>query len=259
MKNIRTSFMSLAALAVVCGTALITGCKSTPADKQVFINPEFVPLMEKRENLPFDKAWGEPEKIRQFDKILVAPIVTEHQLERNTWEKTHLRSAEEQQDFEDFAKYTHNAFVSAFDKSSEFKVTEKPGPKTMKLELALVKIVPGKPIVGAISNITNLTPFGLLLIPFKVGGRASADTPMNASVVIEGVLRDSQTGKILGVFADSQKQTAALFSSRDFTAYGNLRQIVDNWAADTVKVLDQVKKGEKADVESSNKIFTLFN
>jgi len=162
---------------------------------------------------------------------------------------------EEKQDMADFAKYTEDAFKKAIkeDPNKRFQLVDKPGPNTLVLEIALVKVVPGKPIKGALKNAANLTPIGAIIMPLKMGKQGYTDSPGQASVAIEGRLTDSRTGEYFAMFADRRKQKTAVFNANDFTAYGNLRQIVDEWANGFVIISNKrpLETGEKYEDNSS--------
>jgi hypothetical protein len=84
-----------------------------------------------------------------------------------------------------------------------------------------------------------LTPFGLILAPAKMGAKAATDSPTMASVAIEGVIRDSMTKEVVATFTDREKQDVALFNTKDFSSYGNVEDIVDEWARIFVECLEK--------------------
>ena len=52
--------------------------------------------------------------------------------------------------------------------------------------------------MGAVSNLKNLTPIGLILSPVKLSMKSASDNTGGA-IAMETIIRDSETGKILGV------------------------------------------------------------
>jgi len=254
-------------LMVAAGFVLgvLAGCESEPAKPSGFVEkPE---MMKSYDLLPVQKAWVDPNlKNADYDEVLIRPVFTKGQLANSGMEDANVRTWLEQEnnDIKDFAKYTENAFRKAVRGSKKFKLVDKAGPKTLVLELALVKVVPGKPGVGAAKNLAapvvgSFRAMAFVMAPVRAGAGAASDSPMQASVAIEGRLRDGLTNKVVATFADREKQTSAVFNLKDFRAYGNLEQIVDEWAAQFVEVLEKrpLKTGVK--VEKRARGLKLFN
>jgi hypothetical protein len=199
-------------------------------------------MMKNNELIPFQRFWVDPDaKSLHYNKIMIVPVFVESQFDRTWMERNNIRTwlGDENDDIKDFAKYTEEAFKEAIKKSKTYQLATEPSPQTLILELALVKIVPGKPVLRGLGNISNLTPIGFILMPIKVSVGATTESPLQASVAVEGNIRDSMTKKIIASFADNEKQSAAIFNLNDFTAYGNLRQIVNEWARQFVECLDK--------------------
>lgn len=251
-----SSGISLAMILV----AGIAGCKSEPEQPSGFIkNPE---KMTKYELLPFQKAWKSPDfNASNYNAIMVVPVFTKDQLDNSWMENANVRTwlDQESQDTKDFAEYTANAFKNAVKQSKNYKLVDKPGPQTLILELALVKIVPGKPVLGAAKNLAapisgafNL--IALAVAPVRAAAESASDSPIQSSVAIEGKIRDSLTKEVVATFADREKQTAAIINVQDFTAYGNLHEIVDMWAHEFLEVMDKhpLATGRKVENEKSS-------
>ncbi len=199
------------------------------------------------------KAWGEPKKISLYDNIIVEVKISPRQLEQSWWANQNIRRlvASKENDMKYVAEYAQKSFVEAFKKSKSIKLTKTPGPKTMVLEFAIVQVIPNKPVLGAISNLTSFTPIGLILLPIKLGAKGVANDTGGA-IAMESIMRDSKSGKILAVFADRQKGRVALFNAKEFTVYANIRAIIDQWTANVVSALDQIKAGEQVKLEGEN-------
>jgi hypothetical protein len=75
---------------------------------------------------------------------------------------------------------------------------------------------------------------------------------------MESMLRDSMNNEVIAAFTDREKATVALFNTQDFTAYGNIYQIIDFWTKNVVSVLDKVKQGEPVKGKPMEK-FKWFN
>jgi hypothetical protein len=242
MKSRKLSEILKKATIFVAATSIISfyGCKAKPAEGQT----DFIPKDKQaklKDGKLVNKSWAKDGlDITKYNKVIVVPVFTEHQLERSWLERNNERSliGSDQKDLEDFAKYIENAFKKAIKKSTKIKLATKPGPNTLILELAAVKVVPGKPIFQGIGNVTNLTPFGLILMPFKTTAQATSDSSLQSSVAVEGIIRNSETKEPIVIFADRKKQKSAIFNVNDFRAYSNLKQIVDKWADQFVHVME---------------------
>jgi len=237
----RLFLLNIAALAVF----LAAGChRANPAEEQTKFIPDPKRLRSLDEDAPVNKIWKDPQvNIFQYDRIIVMPVRLDEQLKRSWMERNNVRNwmDKDPQDFAEFARYTEHAYKEAIYKDKRLSLAAKPDPKTLILEVALVKIVPGKPILSGIRNITNFTIIGLIFLPLKTGASTTLDMATQSSVAMEAILRDSETRKVVAIFADREKQKTAVFSTRDFTAYGNLRQIADDWAKTFVKMMNKQK------------------
>lgn len=242
MKGKKLSEIPKKALIIIVALSISAfyGCKAKPAEGHT----DFIPKEKQaklKEGKLLNKFWTKDDlDIKKYNKVIVVPVFTQHQLERSWLERNNERSliGSNKKDLLDFAKYIENAFKKAIKNSKKIKLAKKPGPNTLILELAAVKVVPGKPIFQGLGNITNLTPFGLILMPFKTTAQATTDSPLQSSVAIEGIIRNSETKKPVVIFADRKKQKSAIFNVNDFRAYSNLKQIVDKWADQFVHIME---------------------
>ena len=228
---------------------LVTGCSTPPVKDAGFVeHPE---MMRHHEFISVQRAWKDPAvRLRDYTNIIVMPVFTKDQIEQSWLERNNIRHflGDDETDLAEFATYTEQAFKKAISADHRLTLTNKPGPNTMIIELALVKVVPGKPIVNGLSNLSNFTPIGFIVMPFKLGAETAADSALLSSVAMEGRFRDSQDGKVIAAFADRRRENVAILNIRDFTAYGNPKQIVDQWAHEMVKTLNlDVARGDKVD------------
>jgi len=244
-------------LFVVTGTVFLVGCQSHVEQKIIFLkNPQ---LLKHYELIPVGKVWKDSSSIlSKYDKIIVNSVITSKQLEKSTLEKLNLGSLTglEKSSFLAFTKYTENAFKKAVQKDKRLKLVDKPGKNTLILQLALVKVVPGKPLFGILRNVP--IPVGkaaFIITPAaKITGLAVDD--MKGSVAIEGELIDSKTGKVVAMFADNRSETPAIINIRAMSTYGTPKKIVDAWAVLFVKALNR-KPGAKLDAPASFKLIQL--
>ena len=263
------SFKKTALAIIICILSItLVGCKAKPVPDSGFIkNPE---MMKETEFLPFTKAWKDKSiNFKKYNKIMVAPIFTKAQLDKSWLEKSNLYYylGKDDEQLAEFADYTTEALKKAVKKDPKFGLANKPGPNTVLLELALVKVVPGKPIIKAAENagsvvtpILTATPVGFVIIPVKFVAKSASDGPgpTDSSVAIEGRIRDSMTKKVIATFADRRKQKTAFFNLKDFSAYGNPKQLVDEWAEQIIEALNSnMGKDAKIEKKSSSTIINL--
>jgi co-chaperonin GroES (HSP10) len=246
-------------LAGVVTAAIFGGCATEPAEKQVFIPPEYASMMKRMSRESTRKTWGDPKAIPAYNKIQVAVIVSNKQLKASSWANMHIRSGSKKQDLNALAVYAANSFKKAFAKSKRFQLVDKPGAKTLALEFAIVQAIPNKPVLGAISNLTNLTPIGAILSPIKLANRGAGSNTTGGVIAMETMLRDSQSGKVIAVVADRAKSKTAYFNTKDFTAYGGARQVVDMWTKQMVKALDYIQQNGRRPATKADSKFSFFN
>ena len=248
-------FLGSCSVLAGCGALLfaLSGCKSPQPEETVFIPPEYAKLMKQAENADLQRAWAKPMEIRKYDKIKIAVVISPRQLDQSWWASNNVRNlvSSKQDDMTYVAEYTRDAFIKAFKSSKHFQLTDQPGPGTLALEFAIVQVVPNKPVLGAISNLSSLTPIGLIIIPIKMGTK-SASGNTGGAIAMESVMRDSQNGALLAVFADREKGKTAIFNTKEFSAYANIRAIIDTWAKNIVIALDQIKEGKKVQISGES-------
>jgi hypothetical protein len=255
--NIRATSL----VSCVSAALLLCGCESSkPVPNSGFLkNPE---LMKPNQTVGVQRVWKDPSaKMLSYDKIIVRPVRTDFMVERTDREKRNIRSimGVEKDDVAEFAKYTENAFKKTIAKGPcRLKLAEEPGPGTLALEIAFVKIVPAKPFVNAAKTVLSCNPIGACFIPIKYAAKGMTDSPAQASLAIEGRIVDSETGDILVMFAQRNKELTAILNVQDFSAYGNLEEIVDNWAKKFVEAANKrpLETGEKIEADSN---FTIIN
>jgi hypothetical protein len=242
MRNIR---LLPAAFALAGAAFAFAGCKTAAPEPTAFL-PN-ASEMRTSDLVPFNKIWTRPGSDDMMDekytKIMVAPVRTADAFSNRTWmERNNVRAwlDMEKKDISDFALYTQNSFKTALAKSSRLKLADEPGPDTLKLELSLVKVVTGNPLLLIPRDVGSVTPAGLMVSACRrFAGSAVMDTPGQASAALEGVISDSETGEVIATFLDRQKQTSALINFNDLTYYGNLKNISDAWADLFVETIDK--------------------
>jgi hypothetical protein len=202
MNKITTGFLFLFFYNIL----YLTGCSTTKTvEKDMYASPApnagFIANPERdtyHADLPFNREWIKT----SFDKnlyntIIIAPVNTTHVLKMNWWQQTNLSNLSGQfpKDFQDVANYMQNSFTKAIenDPQHRFGVVTQPTGHTLQLEMALIELVPSKPVLNALGWL-------------QLGGGTAASVISPRTVAFEGRLRDAQTGEIVATFADREKQ-----------------------------------------------------
>jgi uncharacterized protein DUF3313 len=131
----------------------------------------------------------------------------------------------------ELAQNLHKAFLETLARAYSF--TDKPGPGTMRVRLAITDLVPGKPGAGVM---TTVVPFGLAASFIK---KAVTGSHIGmAQISGEAEMVDSQTGEILAAAIDNKiGQKHKL--NKSFTKWGQVESIFNDWAENFSKRLDK--------------------
>lgn len=232
-RRISFNILSVHLLLFVSGcTAMYDWFRADPAPRTSFLDGSGN-LVEQSPDFPFRKIWIDKDTdLNKYRRIIVAPVSTNNLLDASGWDKVQGRTvvSDVKEDAGEIAKYMHNSFWNALynDPKSRFVVVEKPGPDTLRLELALIQLVPSKADLNIVENIVGFVvlPAGFLTV-FNSG-----------STAFEGVLRDSQTGKIVCTFVDRESDEPAVVNLPGFTYYGNARYFIDRWGRQFVDFMN---------------------
>ena len=224
-------------------TLYLAGCSTTKkAENELYANPApnagFIadPGQDTHHaDLPFNREWIKPGfKLMGYNSLIIAPVDTTHMLKMNWWQQANLRSVDGQfpKDFKDIANYMHDSFTKAFnyDKKQRFVVVTQPNGHTLTLEMALIELVPSKPVLNALGWL-------------QMGGGTAASVISPRTVAFEARLRDAQTGEIVATFADREKQESDPLDLTRLTWYEPAKQIINEWAKQMVAVANR-KPGE---------------
>lgn len=158
-------------------------------------------------------------------EIYVAPVDTRglRRIQR-TWTRTTYSVTRRERPVEELANQMRLEFSQAFIDSDQprYRVVRKPGENSVSLELALVELDPTSVTGNAAKTLGNyfLTP----LVGLATYGRTAG------AIAIEGRLVNSVTGEVVFQFADREGDKFTLFSVKNYTAYGFIDEIIEDWA-----------------------------
>ena len=211
--------------------AVLAACKASPAQ-----TTEFLGEQQDFQNVPeikaFHKAWAKPGVVwDKYKTIYIAPVEARFLRERTAWQKMSFAEVNEQS-VRDLAEFTRQTFVDAHRANTHknrLEVVTKPQADSVILELAVTEVVPTNAWLNAVS---------------LVGVMTAVD---KGSVAIESRLRDASTNEIIAKFADRESGKQSLINVKDLTWYSHARDIIREWARQSVEVVNAKEGSEIAD------------
>lgn len=205
-------------------TLALAGCATKPAANSGYLADPHK-MSEQRARFPFHGVWVKPGVDRaKYDHVLIAPVNTAYLMENTGWKAANPGNAKLEEAADELASYTQVAFANALRAwpNSALLVASRPGPRTLKLELAIVELVPAKAALGALGLA------GPAVGPaIGIASKAAAGHP---SVAIEGRVKDSVTGEVLFMFADREERQWRVIDIKAISWWGHARPIIDDWA-----------------------------
>lgn len=233
----------LRVLAVGGVLGLTTGChlvyvitRSAPAPDTAFL-PDPGRMQTQPAEAAFQKRWIAPHvNWARYRKVIVAPVNIDYMLRQNWWDRQSY--AEKfgfyHDDCRRIAAYMQKVFRDDLIANQEHRylVTEVPGPDTLRLELAIVELVPTKAVLNGVEKTVGLA------LPMVISTAMSPLSNLNeGSIAMEGKVVDSQTGQVLAMFADRERAEAAALDLAGFTPYGQSELVIRNWGTEFVRIV----------------------
>jgi hypothetical protein len=232
-------------LFVILTLILLSGCSTMDSmrsflDSRLRARPAegtgFVPMEElaKDPRLPFDKAWiQQGVDWQRYRTIYIAPVNTDYLRQANWWQEG-IRTGQMEQDVQNLASFMRTQFIRAFqdDPRRRFRVVMAPEKGSLTLAMALTELVPNKVLLNAL-QIAAPYGSGVAVRAFERG------TGAQATVAFEAKVKDSDSGRIVAMFADRNYATVRPIDLRGFTWYGNAQEIIRQWAQHFVQVANK--------------------
>lgn len=189
----------------------------------------FLKDYSKLETGPFfaDLAWVSPSaNFSQYDSVIIDPIYM-------LGERAAKLPADERNNL---ATYLHNGFVKRM--SQRMRIVDTPGPKTLRLRLAIADIDAASP---KINTVTTIVPVGRLLSETQ---RLTTGTQKFAgSAVMEAEFLDASTGTVLAAGVDRKFGKKRIRTST--TKWGEVEKIFDTWAVEMTNNLIEHQKAAR--------------
>lgn len=235
--------------ACLLALALLTSCGSTnrllkakPSPLSPFFEqPEQV--MDTRKQLPFHKIWMTSDRELEAlavkkTRLYVAPVTLQYLRPlKKPLVKKEVQWGSVSRREDEMALKLRNEFAKAFLRSPNprYSITQRPGPDTLTLELAIVELNPTSPKGNAVKT-------ALKFVIGPVAGLGGYFTKGN--MAIEGKVRDSKSGKLFFQFADNEADKMTFYSLRDFQPYGHGLKAMRQWA-DQFELMTRTQPGQE--------------
>ena len=221
-------FNQIIVLSMVWAALTLFGCAAAPAEDSGYL--EGGAQMTKIERLPFHRAWVRPGFERdKYTELHVAPINTEYLFKTDMWKEILAQKPEMRDDALAIAAHFHESMVNATksDPKGRFKIVDKPGPKTLILELAIVELKHSDEVLATL---------GLVLTPVPGPAGAVVNGCAKSSVAIEGRVRDGATKEVYVMFADREESAARPLDVGALYWWKYTEEICDDWAEQIITI-----------------------
>ncbi len=206
-------------------SVFLSGCKASPADKpSPFLGPE-QKLHPDRFCRCYHKVWLDPsikdEEWNKYKKVYFPEVNTNYLQEMTWWENVNL-NINRKEACRKLADYMRSEFIKAHSANPTRRliVVNKPDKETLICEIAITELVPTKVWL-------NAAGYYFLYSGVDQG-----------TIAMEGRLRDGGNNKIVCKFMDREKGRVSLVSARDLTWYSHAEKIIQDWAKQSVDVVN---------------------
>jgi hypothetical protein len=230
-------------LVLIGAVVLAAGChlvyeitRVSPAPSTAFL-PDPGRMQDQPPESAFQKRWiASHVNWARYHKVVVAPVDTSHMLRQGWWDRQSYveKLGFYHDDCRRIAAYMQKVFHDdlVVEEGHRYLVTEESGPDTLRLELALVELVPTKAVLNGIEETVEMA------VPMVISTAMSPLATVNEGcIAIEGKVVDSQTGEVLAMFADREKAEAAAIDLAGFTPYGQSELVIRNWGNEFIRII----------------------
>ncbi len=243
-------FSSLVAVSGCLLLSLLVGCASqsnttdTSHDDQFFgQHVDFKPATNGSGEVYRSGALS-PEKLAQYDSFIVDPVMI--------W---YSDKSDYQGIFPDELKAISDYTRAAIEKDlgANFKIVTTPGPKTLRVRVAITNMLRRKP-----ANPLDFIPIGAVV--YGVKEAAGANEPTRKKVdkgysyiiyaTIEGGIYDSDSGALLGAYKDTAKtergDSKEAINQEKGATWGQVKSAINSWAAELAEKINAAHKKAEA-------------
>lgn len=210
----------------VCSMAMVA-CKQTLVSESGLYNVE----LKRHPKVLADGIWtwgkGNPYARQKSGKIYI------HPLDVSKVSREHAKASRVMVvQMHDYMVQSIAAELKELNKANKINwvLTTNPAEADVSIRTAIVKFVPQKPKLKAVSAIGS-TVTGVPGVSKLMGIIA------DGNIVIEGTMRDARTGQLFLAFKDANRKTVRLYSDEAYTETGNADANLKEWAKNIASVV----------------------
>ena len=190
------------------------------------------PRMAKDESTSYQRSWTNPSAgLSKYRKVYLAPVALhEARLRNMAWNSRNL-TGRQKTDLQMMSQLLRCEFATAFSESPNgWRVLDQPSKESgaIGIELNVVEVATSRPLIELIG--TFIPGGGILNRP---------------SMAIEGRVIEMKSGRVLAKFADREKPPTSPLSISQFQYYKVHRNLMRDWAGQTVKWIERTNPKEK--------------
>ena len=245
--------MTMKTTFAVLATVLAAGCSTDKVHELMRAEPaplsDFLPgnerLVRRADTFLVHYTWLDTNAVKsaKFENVYIAPFDISRLRKGRNYDNLKdqvMSGSDELRDqlinldsaIDDLGQYGREVFVNAFkegEKETKLKVVDDPKtPHTMVLEFAITAFVPTRAALETVGTV------GSFVCPIPGVGLV-ADYLSAGMVAIECRARSSDTGKIVGMFADTEGEPSALLQYSKFSYTSGAKISLKKVAEDVVK------------------------
>jgi hypothetical protein len=211
---------------------------------------EDVDIHSKRENLPFDHAWLAPGMTKErYQTVMFRPVRTDL-LPLDQWERSASAFIVTREDYlaksQEVAQHFNEQIVQKMGEEGldggGLRLTNRPGPDTIVIEIALTELEFSHPVARAAS----------LAAPVPGTGAAIASIT-DPHVAFAARLKDGGTGKLIATIGDRKFAPTRIVDLNKLTVSSSAREVVSLWAEEFAQGL-----GTKQQITIDEKRFSIL-
>jgi hypothetical protein len=199
--------------------------------------------MAPNDAFPFARSWIDPSTdFTRYTAIVVAPVSLAYLRPVPAKEAGSVHPDARQESALQTAIHLTDSFAKpvAHDRTGRLKLDRNARPGAVVIQMAIVQLMPSRPAAGALQPAMQPTRG-----PASSGtGRPVAVEP--GSIAMETILRDGGSDKIVAMFSDERSAEIAPTDLAAPSKYGFTDQIVEQWAAEIVRVISRTAAGAPA-------------
>lgn len=223
------------ALAILFGSGCSTFYDLARADAEpatAFL-PDKTKLQDMDPMFPYRKMYASRKaEWKKYDKIVVKAVINKDAFSKNKWQSFNESGvfSSRAEELRYYSRYMENSFKNEiqYDSLKRFRLVGEPGANTAMLELSLTQIVPTKASLTAAETVAGFFIPGVGLLTIFNSGE----------VAFEGKMTDSQTGEVIAMFADREKDRTAIINIASFTWYKNSENTIDDWSGKFIGIIN---------------------